>query len=115
MTQPTPSTAGPTDHLPLDVVMELATPLLREALDDMPPEQAAVTALGRRIRAEVERIYTAGRVEAFQAAAKMVEEIRLESTSSGSQRALEAYGLSIATALRITAKLAAAPSDQDHP
>ncbi|MEO3929256.1 hypothetical protein ABGB07_36205 [Micromonosporaceae bacterium B7E4] len=54
----------PAEALDLDAVMELATPLLREAFDEMPPEQAAVTALGRRIRAEVERIYIAGRTAA---------------------------------------------------
>ncbi|MEU8334707.1 hypothetical protein [Micromonospora tulbaghiae] len=72
-------TAQPnSDTPPFDVVMELATPLLREAFNDMPPEQAAVTALGRRIRSEVERIYTAGRAEARLTAAAMVEEARLE-------------------------------------
>lgn len=107
MTQPMP----PAGALPLDDLMELATPLLREAFDNMPPEQAAVTALGRRIRAEVERIYTAGRAEAFLSAAAMVEAIKPESTNGASQRAMEAYGLSLATALRITARLVATATE----
>lgn len=40
-------------------LLELATPLLAEALP-MPPEQAVITALGRRIKAEVKRIFAAG-------------------------------------------------------
>lgn len=45
----------------LTVLYDLAVPLLLEAYGtEMPPEQAAITALGGRIRAEVKRIYAAG-------------------------------------------------------
>jgi hypothetical protein len=43
-----------------DRILELARPLLAEALPGMAVEQAVVTALGGRIRVEVERIFAAG-------------------------------------------------------
>ncbi|MEV1331145.1 hypothetical protein AB0J20_16385 [Micromonospora costi] len=72
----------------------------------------ALAAAGRLLPAEVERIYTAARAQAFRDAAEMVEAIKPESSTGVSQRALEAYGLSIVTALRITAKLVAAPTPE---
>lgn len=48
------------------------------------------------------------RAQAFRDAAEMVEQIKPESSNPNGRRALEAYQLTIATALRITAKLTVA-------
>ena len=46
-----------------DLIFELCKPLLAEALP-MPPGQAIVTKLGRRIKAQVEVVFAAGRAQA---------------------------------------------------